>query len=77
MAKKVVIYSSPTCPHCIAAKEFLKEKGVEFEDKNVSEDEAAAKEAVDKSGQMGVPVIEIGGEIVIGNNQEKIEELLK
>jgi glutaredoxin-like YruB-family protein len=74
---KVKIYSTPTCPYCIKAKEFLKEKGVEYEDVNVAEDQAAAKEMVEKSGQMGVPVIVIGDKIIIGFDQAKIEEALK
>ena len=73
---KVKVYSTPTCPYCQLAKEFLKEKGVEFEDINVAQDQKAAREMIEKSGQMGVPVIEIGENIVIGFDKEKIEELL-
>jgi glutaredoxin-like YruB-family protein len=77
MAKKVKIYSTPTCPYCKMAKDFFKEKKIKFENIDVSEDEKAGKEMVDKSGQMGVPVIEIDGKIIVGFDQEKIEELLK
>jgi glutaredoxin-like YruB-family protein len=74
---KVKVYSTPTCPFCHMAKEFLKSKGIEFEDIDVSKDEAAAREMIEKSGQMGVPVIEIDGKIVVGFDKEKIEKLLK
>ncbi len=73
---KVKVYSTPTCPWCKRTKEFLKEKNVQFDDINVAEDREAAKEMVEKSGQMGVPVIEIDGEIVVGFDKEKLESLL-
>ena len=74
---KVTVYSTPTCPHCHHAKEYLKEKKIEFEDVDVSADREKAMEMVKKSGQMGVPVVEIDGKIVVGFDQSKIEELLK
>jgi glutaredoxin-like YruB-family protein len=74
---KVKIYTTPTCPLCFLAKEYLKEKGIEFEEIDVSKNEAAAMEMIQKSGQMGVPVIEIDGQIVVGFDKEKIDELLK
>ena len=74
---KVKIYSTPTCPYCQMAKAFFKEKKIKFEDIDVSKDEKAAKEAVEKSGQMGVPVIDIDGKILVGFDQEKVEEALK
>jgi len=73
---KVKIYTTPTCPFCFLAKEYLKEKGIEFEEIDVSKNEAAAMEMIQKSGQMGVPVIEIDGQIVVGFDKEKIDELL-
>ena len=73
----VKIYSTPTCPWCKKAKEFFEEKGVKYTEIDVSEDEKARDEMVEKSGQMGVPVIEIDGEMLIGFDQEKIEKLLK
>lgn len=73
---KVIVYSTPTCPWCVKAKEFLKEKGIKFEAKDVSEDEAARDEMMEKSGQMGVPVIDIDGQIIVGFDKEKIEDLL-
>lgn len=73
---KIIVYSTPTCPYCFALKEFLKEKEIKFEEFDVSKDEKALQEMVEKSGQMGVPVIEIDGEIVIGFDKEKIAKLL-
>jgi glutaredoxin 3 len=72
----VVVYSTQTCPYCHKAKDFLKEKGVEFEDVDVSQDQERAKEMVEKSGQMGVPVLDVNGTIIIGFDQPKIEEAL-
>jgi glutaredoxin-like YruB-family protein len=73
---KIKIYTTPTCPFCQLAKQYFKEKGFEFEEVDVSRDEAAAMEMIQKSGQMGVPVIEIDGKIVIGFDKERIDELL-
>lgn len=77
MAKKIKVYGTSTCHFCHAAKEYFKEKNIEFEDINVEEDQKAAKEMMDKSGQMGVPVIIIDDKIIIGFDKEKIEEVLK
>jgi len=73
---KVKLYSTPQCPYCYALKEFLKEHNIEFEDIDVSKDEKALKEMVEKSGQMGVPVVEIDGEIIVGFDKERITNLL-
>ena len=73
---KVEIYSTPTCPYCIKAKKFFKENKIKFIDYNVAEDQEMAKKMVEKTGQMGVPVIVIDGEIVIGFDKPKIEKLL-
>ena len=73
----IKIYSTLMCPYCTTLKEFLKEREVEFEEIDVSQDEKAMKEMVEKTGQMGVPVMEIEGEIVIGFDREKIIKLLK
>ncbi len=74
--KKVVIYSTPTCTYCHAAKEFFTEKGVEYTELDVAADLAARSEMVEKSGQMGVPVIDIEGTIVVGFDEERIKEAL-
>ena len=76
MSKKVMVYSTPRCPYCIRAKQFLKDSNVAFEDIDVSMNTEKAREMVDKSGQMGVPVLDIEGEIVIGFDKEKISQLL-
>lgn len=73
----ITVYTTPTCPYCTLAKEFFKGHGVTFTEIDVAADPAAANEMVKKSGQMGVPVIEIGNEIVVGWNQTAIEEVLK
>jgi len=74
---KVKVYSTPTCPYCAQVKAFLKEKGVEYDDINVAEDQEKAEEMVKKSGQMGVPQIEIGDELIVGFDKAAIEEALK
>ena len=74
--KKVVIYSTPTCTFCKAAKDFFTENRVEYQDIDVSVDEAARNEMVEKSGQMGVPVIVIGEEMTVGFDEAKVKELL-
>ena len=73
---KVIIYSTTTCPYCVYAKKYFTDKGVAFEDKNVGLDRAAGQEMVEKSGQMGVPVIDIDGEIIVGFQPAVFEELL-
>ncbi len=74
---KIRIFSTTQCPYCVTLKEFLKEHDVEFEDINVAEDKVAAEEMIKKSGQMGVPVVEIDGEIIVGFDKQKICEILK
>ena len=74
--KKVVIYSTPTCVYCQMTKEFLKSNNIPYEDKNVAEDEAARNEMIEKSGQMGVPVIFVGDEMIIGFDEARLRELL-
>ena len=74
--KKIKVFSTPSCPYCVTLKEFLKGKGFEYEDIDVSQDEIALKEMTEKSGQMGVPVVDINGEVIIGFDKKKIENLL-
>ncbi|MFA4984633.1 MAG: glutaredoxin family protein [Candidatus Omnitrophota bacterium] len=76
MDKKVKIYSTPTCPFCIRAKQYLKDNNVVFEDVDVSGNQQAAEEMVSKSGQMGVPVLDIDGEIIVGFDKDRISQLL-
>ncbi|MFH1412151.1 MAG: glutaredoxin domain-containing protein [Candidatus Omnitrophota bacterium] len=74
--KNVKVYSTPTCSYCIRAKQFLKDNKIEFENIDISTDPARAKEIVAKSGQMGVPVLDIEGEIIVGFDKEKISGAL-
>lgn len=74
--KHVTVYSTPTCPYCRQAKDYLAQKGVAFADLNVATDTDARNVMVQKSGQLGVPVIEIDGNVVIGFNRAKLDELL-
>ena len=76
MANSVIVYSTPTCPFCIRAKQFLKDNNVQFEDIDVSENHEKAQEMIKKSGQMGVPVLEIGEKIIVGFDKDKIKEAL-
>ena len=73
---EVKIFLTPACPYCFTLMEFLKEKGIKFEEIDVSKDEKAKEELIKKSGKMEVPVIEIDGQIVIGFDKEKIVKLL-
>lgn len=75
--KKVIIYSTETCPFCKMAKEYLDEKDVRYFEKNVASDEDAQKEMIEKSGALSVPVIDVEGEIVIGFDKEKLNKLLE
>jgi len=76
MAKSVKVYSTPSCPWCVRAKQFLKDNNIDFQDIDVSSDQLAADEMVKKSGQMGVPVLDIDGEIIVGFDKEKIKQSL-
>ncbi|AEV69420.1 Glutaredoxin-like protein, YruB-family [Acetivibrio clariflavus DSM 19732] len=72
----VKVYSTPTCPWCTKAKEYLKSKNVDFEDIDVSKDLNAAAEMIRKSGQRGVPVLDIDGNIIVGFDQRAIDRLI-
>jgi glutaredoxin-like YruB-family protein len=76
MPKDVKIYSTPSCPYCMRTKQFLKDNNISFQDFDVSNDESKAKEMTEKSGQMGVPVIDIEGKIVVGFDKEAISSAL-
>lgn len=73
---KIKVYSTPTCPYCKLVKEFLEEKKKEFQDINVAADPAAANEMVKLSGQMGVPVVDIDGQVIVGWNKDALEEAI-
>ena len=72
----VKVYSTPNCPWCHKTKEFLSENNISYEDINVAENEDARNEMIEKSGQMGVPVIDINGRIIIGYDVEQIRKAL-
>ncbi len=72
----IKVYSTPTCAYCVTLKKFLDEKGIKYESIDVSQSAKDLQEMVDKSGQMGVPVVDINGQIIVGFNRNKIVELL-
>lgn len=76
MVKKVTIYTTPTCPYCKMTKEYFKENNVQYTDYDVASDAKRAEEMIERSGQMGVPVIDIDGEIVIGYDRKRLAKLL-
>ncbi|PIU40883.1 MAG: NrdH-redoxin [Candidatus Omnitrophica bacterium CG07_land_8_20_14_0_80_42_15] len=76
MDRKVRVYSTPSCPYCIRAKQFLKDNNVEFEDIDVSLNPEKGQEMIDVSGQMGVPVLIIDGKIIVGFDKESIRKAL-
>jgi len=73
----IKIYSTPTCPYCEMTKEYFKELNLEYEDYDVTQDEKAQEEMIAKSHQLGVPVIDIDGTIIVGFNKEAIDKALK
>ncbi len=73
---RVIVFSTPTCTYCNAAKRYFREHGIKFKDVDVSRDMAAARDMVRRSGQQGVPVIDIGGKIVVGFDRSKINHYL-
>jgi glutaredoxin-like YruB-family protein len=74
--KTIKIYSTPTCVYCKMAKEYFKSKNIAFTEVNVAEDDDQRDEMIQKSGQMGVPVLDIGGTILVGFNKSEIERAL-
>ena len=72
---EVTIYSSNTCPYCVSAKEYLDEKGVQYTEKNINEDPEARRELMAR-GHMGVPVIIVGDEEIVGFDKPKLDKLL-
>ncbi|MEK7599367.1 MAG: glutaredoxin domain-containing protein [Patescibacteria group bacterium] len=72
----VIIYSTPSCVYCKMAKEFFEENNIQYAEKNVAEDAKAREDMIERSGQMGVPVIDIDGNLVIGFDKEKLSEFL-
>jgi glutaredoxin 3 len=73
---RVIVFSTPTCSFCNMAKKYFREKGIKFRDVDVSRDPVAARDMVRRSGQQGVPVIDIGGKVVVGFDRIKIDKYL-
>lgn len=76
MSKNVKVYSTATCPYCIRTKSFLNEKNIKFENFDVGADKNALMEMKDKSGQLGVPVLDIEGKIIVGFDKDAISQEL-
>jgi len=72
----VLVYSTPSCPYCTMVKDFLKKKQVPFQEYDVSRDQRRAEEMIRKSGQMGVPVVDVGGKVLVGYRPAEIEKAL-
>ncbi|MCD4671893.1 MAG: glutathione S-transferase N-terminal domain-containing protein [Anaerolineaceae bacterium] len=73
---RVILFSTPSCSFCRTAKRYLKQQKIKFREVDVSRDQSAARDMVRRSGQSGVPVIDIGGKIIVGFNRPKIDKLL-
>lgn len=73
---RVIMFSTPTCSYCRKAKQYFRQKQVPFRDVDVSKDQAAARDMFRRSGQQGVPQIQIGNQIVVGFDRPKIDRLL-
>jgi glutaredoxin 3 len=74
---EVIVYSTKTCPYCVIAKRYLSEKGVKFTDYDVGADRSKALEMMTKTGQMGVPVLDINGSVIVGFDRLAIDEALE
>ena len=75
--KEVTIYTTKTCHYCHDAKDFFASNGITYTEKDVTTDRELQREMIDKSGQMGVPVIDVGGEIIVGFDEPRLSELLE
>lgn len=73
----VSIYTTPSCGYCVKAKEYLRQNNISFSEYNVAQDMRKAEEMVKKSGQMGVPVLDVNGRIIVGFNQPEIDKALR
>ena len=77
MQPTIIIYSSPTCAYCHQAKEYFKDKGLEFTEKDITTDQEALKFVLDEVGQAVTPIITIDGEVIIGFDRPKIDKALE
>jgi glutaredoxin 3 len=73
---RVIVFSTPTCSYCNMAKQYFRRNKIRFKDVDVSRDEAAARDLVRRTGQMGVPVIDINGKLIVGFDKPQINQLL-
>lgn len=73
---QIRVYSTPTCPYCVKVKDYLKNKNISFESIDVSSDEQGLQEMIRVSGQMGVPVVLIDGDVIVGFDKDKIDAKL-
>ena len=73
---RVVVFSTPSCPHCRTAKRYLSQKGVRYTDVDITRDASAARDMMRISGQQGVPVITVGGRPIVGFDRQKLDQLL-
>lgn len=76
MPQKVVVYSTPTCPHCVTVKKYLKDKGISYTDLDVAQNQDAREEMMEKTGRMAVPVVMVDEHIVVGFDKTKLDQLL-
>lgn len=74
--KQITIYSTPTCVYCKMAKDFFQKNGIQYKEFNVAEDEQAREDMINKSHQLGVPVIDVDGEIFVGFNRAELEKVV-
>lgn len=72
----VEIYSTPTCHFCVMAKAYFKENEIEYTEYNVAEDSTKRQEMIEMTGQMGVPVIKVGNDVMVGFNEDKVKDML-
>jgi glutaredoxin-like YruB-family protein len=75
-AHRVLVFTTPSCPWCVRAKQYLRQQNVKFREVDVSRDAAAARDLVRRTGQMGVPVVEIDGRPIVGFDKQQIDHLL-
>lgn len=76
MSKNVVVYSTPTCPHCVTVKKYLQDKGIKYTDLDVAQDQEARADMMEKTGRMAVPVVMVGENVVVGFDKTKLDQLL-
>jgi len=77
MAHKVIVYTAPWCPWCTRAKEYLTQKGIKFEERDIEVKPEFREELAEKSGQTGIPVIEIDGELIIGFDEDALNKVFR